>query len=316
MTNHKLPQLRVLVTDYCDSNCMYCRPGGEGNQNCNHLSMKYETAVKAAELYKNLGGDAIKITGGDPVFWEYLSEYIKHLKEKLHYSKVELITRSINIWKVINDLKKSGLDVMNFSLDTLDAKRYQSITGKRDFDQYKSIISKCAGMLYCKINYVVLPNTVEDEIWDMITFCRETRIRELKLLDYIDDLHGKRSKGSYDKDIFEKIYKELDEKAEKYEIEFQGGFGHPMRVYTLSDKLKIICKDATQGAWYCRACLKCEHYPCHDAIMALRVTPSDSFQLCLLNPKMHWKFNEMNIEERMHAILKQYQNAFFQGKNI
>ena len=63
-----MPQMRVLVTDFCDSKCVYCRPTGEGNLECSGCRyMNLETAKKAAEIYKENGGTEIKISGGDPV---------------------------------------------------------------------------------------------------------------------------------------------------------------------------------------------------------------------------------------------------------
>lgn len=313
MENLKLPQLRMLVTDYCDSKCIYCRPTGEGNLDSRHLDMNYDVAVKIAKAYQRLGGSSIKISGGDPVFWNNLIEYIKHLKIQLNYDKVELITRSVQICRLLNDLKLTGLDVLNFSLDTLNEKWYNHITQKNDFERYKKIICECARIFFCKINTVILPDTAESEIYDMIEFCAENGIRELKLLDYIDDLVDKQPQ-TYSDSLFERIYQHLDNISPKYEIEFQGGLGHPMRVYKISDYFRVICKDARQGAWYCDLCRKCGHYPCHDALMAVRVTPSNSFQLCLLNDKMHWRFDSSNIEEQLVSIIKHYQNASFERK--
>ena len=311
MNIDKLPQLRVLVTDYCDSKCIYCRPGGEGNLQCRHLSMSYDTAIQAATAYRKLGGNSIKISGGDPVFWKHLIQYISFLKNDLQYDHVELITRSVKIMPYIDDLDRAGLDVINFSLDTISEEKYTYITGKHDLQLLEEIIIQCAGKMYCKINTVVLPNTSESEIESMIDFCVSCGIRELKLLDYIDDLQGTKSGEIEQPQQFVSLYNKLDSMTSEHSIAYQGGLGHPMRVYQINDQFKIICKDSSNGAWYCNLCLKCRHYPCHDALMALRVTPSDTFQLCLVNDKMHWKFNAQNLELQLDSIMKQYKNAFF-----
>ena len=71
-----MPQMRILVTDFCDSKCVYCRPTGEGNILCAEKKMMtLETAKTAAQVYKENGGNEIKISGGDPVFWPYLVEF-------------------------------------------------------------------------------------------------------------------------------------------------------------------------------------------------------------------------------------------------
>lgn len=314
MSVRQLPQLRVLVTDYCDSKCIYCRPSGEGSLECQHRNMKYVTAINAARLYRAFGGREIKISGGDPVFWPYLCEYIHALKCGMRYEHVELITRSARISGFIDRLAEEDLDVLNFSLDTTCPQKYYEITGKSDFDVYLQTIAQSAAKIFCKINMVVMNGTTFDDISDMIEFCAKHSIRELKLLDYIDDLTNGPSFGAENQvELFQTIYKKLDQMSVGKRIISQGGLGHPMFQFSLSDTLLVTCKDASRGAWYSPRCQDCPHYPCHDALMALRVTPSDSFQLCLLNSGMHWKFDDVRMEEQLRSILSLYEKAYFVG---
>lgn len=316
MNIQPLPQLRVLVTDYCDSKCIYCRPSGEGNLECLHQNMKYETAKNAAKLYRASGGREIKISGGDPVFWPHLCDYIHALKYDMNYEHVELITRSARIAGIVDQLVDEHLDILNFSLDSICPQKYYKITGKSDFDIYIQTIVKSAAKLFCKINMVVLGGTTFDEISDMIRFCIKHGIRELKLLDYIDDLTDEPSLSGADQaELFQFFYKRLEEISVEKRIISQGGLGHPMMQFTVSDTFRITCKDASQGAWYGPDCPQCPHYPCHDALMALRITPNDSFQLCLLNSRMHWKFDHINMEKQLQSILSIYRNANFIGSN-
>lgn len=313
MNRLKIPQLRVLVTDFCDSNCIYCRPGGEGNLNSHGLTMSYDVAVQVAVSYRQIGGNEIKISGGEPAFWQYLSKYISFLKQELKYEHVELITRSIKIAPQLDELKNAGLDVINFSLDTVDKDKYYFITKKNDFEQLKDVITFASRRLHCKINMVVLPDTSDSEIYSMLEFCKYNGVKELKFLDYIDDIteNSILIKGASNQ--FDFIYKILERFTSGFSIALQGGLGHPMRVYQISDDFKVICKDARQGAWYCEQCKICPHYPCHDALMALRVTPFGSFQLCLLNKEMHLHFDLSNIEQQLEIMMKYYENAFFKG---
>lgn len=316
MNMQRLPQLRVLVTDYCDSKCIYCRPSGEGSLSCRHQNMSYKTAINAARLYRSYGGREIKISGGDPVFWPHLCDYVYTLKHDMKYQHVELITRSTQIAKIVNQLADNNLDVLNFSLDSNSPEQYRNITGKNDFDAYSQTVIQSATRLYCKINMVILSSTTLDDIESMIHFCTVNGIHELKLLDYIDDLKDNSSLGGENQaELFQSIYEKLTRISIEKRTIFQGGLGHPMSEFIISDRFRVICKDASLGAWYSPCCPQCQHYPCHDAIMALRVTPADSFQLCLLNSEMHWKFGENDIEDQFQSILPMYQNAVFVGSD-
>lgn len=304
--------MRVLVTDYCDSKCVYCRPSGEGNLECKHQQIKYDTAAKAAFIYRESGGTEIKISGGDPVFWPYLCEYVRYLKHDLGFEHVELITRSTKITRIADLLINENLDVLNFSLDTINPDCYNTITGKNDFNDFIQAIKYCSSKLFCKINMVVLQDTTVEDVDDMIEFCIQNGIRELKLLDYIDDFQGDPHYGKEKQtEWFQSIYQKLNGISSSKDTIFQGGLGHPMSVYSVADTFRVICKDANKGAWYSSCCLNCQQYPCHDALMALRVTPCDSFQLCLLNNRMHWGFDTDNMEEQFRSILSVFQNAFF-----
>ena len=275
--------------------------------------MDYDIAVQVAVAYRKISGNSIKISGGDPAFWQYLSQYVAFLKQELNYEHIEVITRSAKIAKCLNNLKYVGLDVINFSWDTTNKDKYIYITKKNDFEQLRDIIIYAAHQMYCKINMVILPNTSETDINNMLEFCATNGIRELKLLDYIDDIQENAIHEGTVSNHFDLIYKQLEQITSNFDIALQGGLGHPMRVYKISDNLKVICKDARQGAWYFELCKKCEHYPCHDAVMALRVTPSNSFQLCLLNKKMNSNFNLGDIEQQLEIIMKHYENAFFKS---
>lgn len=320
MREKKMPQLRVLVTDFCDSKCIYCRPTGEGNLRCsNQRYLSSETAKAAAKVYQDNGGTEIKISGGDPAFWPYLVDYVSYLKKELMFERVEVITRSTKIFSLIDSLISAGLDVLNFSLDTTNAEKYKKITGKKDFFDFCKIIQECAAKIYCKINMVVMHDINSDDWVDMISFCENTGIKQLKLLDYIDDLTGDLNNPLSQNQYFlpfDKICSELRKKYGNEKIIYQGGLGHPMNEFITTLGLKVICKNSKNGAWYCNECLNCMNYPCHDALMALRVTPANSFQLCLLNDKKHWYFNQMTINKQFSSILALYKNAFFVGDDI
>lgn len=315
-----MPQMRILVTDFCDSKCVYCRPTGEGNILCAEKKMMtLETAKTAAQVYKENGGNEIKISGGDPVFWPYLVEFIFYLKKELKFKKVEVITRSEKILTIVEKLIDAGLDVLNFSLDTIDNEKYTLITGKKDFESYILAIKECASKVYCKINMVVMQNLNSNDWYNMILFCENVGIKQLKLLDFIDDLLGKLNDPEAQEKYFysfDKICKELRERYGNEKIVYQGGLGHPMNKFNTPKDLEVICKNSKNGAWYCKECINCPNYPCHDALMAVRVTPSDSFQLCLLNEKKHWYFNSETVSSQFKCILKNYQSAFFVGDNL
>jgi cyclic pyranopterin phosphate synthase len=55
-----------------------------------------------------------------------------------------------------------------------------------------------------------------------------------------------------------------------------------MTVLETQKGLRVIVKDSQAGAWYGNVCQGCKFYPCHDALMALRLTADMRAQVCLL----------------------------------
>lgn len=318
----KLPQLRLITVDFCDSKCVYCRPSGEAafRDKCIH-KLSLDTAIRIAKIYKEHGGDDIKITGGDPIFWNDLPECIRILKNEVKIKTVGIVTRTIKILDVLDELIDSGLDSIIFSLDTLDEEKYKKITGKNDFKEYIDVIKYCAKKTYCKINTVVMKDINNDEIDKMIEFCLNNNIRQLKFLDLISDLHESKVSNSgrlndnYNANLqdlyinFEQKSKYLDLVKPKTLLQ-EGGLGHPQKLYKIA-QLNVVLKDATNGAWYGKCCEDCKWYPCHDALMAIRLLPNNSFQLCLLNEDKVYKFDESNEKMVFEECLDFYKNAKF-----
>ena len=187
----KIPQLRILVTSFCGRKCIYCRPTGEGVIDCaSKRFIDMNSALEICRLYKKNGGNEIKITGGDPVFWSELVDFVKCLKSELDFQKVEVITRSPKILEKISSLVAVGMDVLNFSLDTIDKITYEKITGCYDYDELIMAIRECSRVVPVKINAVILKGINDLEIRNLITFCESVGVQQLKLLDIIEDLQN------------------------------------------------------------------------------------------------------------------------------
>lgn len=328
----KIPQLRILATSYCGRRCIYCRPSGEGAGGSEVNSVNLDLVIKIAKIYKKYGGNEIKISGGDPIFWHDIVKCVHVLKHEIGIKSVELITRSPKISEKIDDLINSGLDILNFSLDTIDREKFSKITLVDDFDELYEAIKYCSKKnVQLKLNTVVMKKINDDEINDIISFCREMNFKQVKLLDIISDLHnsdinnGGLLKKEYDMNLddlyipLEEITQSIKNKAVSSQIIYQGGLGHPMNKYVYEDGLEIVAKDSMNGAWYGLTCKKCKYYPCHDALMALRLTSDSKLQFCLMRDDNCIDLKDLNDEElemKFVQALKIYEDAYFVGNGV
>ncbi len=151
-------------------------------------------------------------------------------------------------------------------------------------------------------------------------------MRQLKLLDIIGDLQDE-DDGNKDRlKAFEaenlrslyiplsRICEDLKKRAVKNRVVYQGGLGHPMNEYELSSGLIVTVKNSENGAWYGEPCNCCIHFPCHDALMALRLTTDSKLQFCLLNGDISISISKLTKRE-INGVLKNflavYKNARF-----
>jgi cyclic pyranopterin phosphate synthase len=327
--NMKMPQLRILVTSFCGRSCIYCRPTGEGLKASGSTYNDINNIVKIVRLYKKYGGAGIKLTGGDPVLWTGIVDCVNILKNEIGIPEIELITRSPNITSKIDLLIKAGIGILNFSLDTVDHEKYRKVTGTNDFEKYIDAIKFCVQMnIKCKINSVIMKSINENDIDPLISFCEKNNIKQLKLLDIITDLHDTENNNASilserHNCTLENLYLSLSSISEKLnaiatrsDIISQGGLGHPMNYYVLPSGLEVVIKNSENGAWYHRSCRICPQFPCHDALMALRLTSDNKLQFCLLNENNCIDLNGLDdkqIEEKFVLSLQFYKDSYFKN---
>jgi cyclic pyranopterin phosphate synthase len=293
--NKRFPQLRIAVNARCGRACIYCRPSGEAIATAPWLTLNELHVLDVVEAFAKVGGEEIKITGGDPALWPPLVSAVSNICAIPGIQSVEVVSRNPRIGELAPDLAKAGVSILNMSIDSLNPAKHKFITGIDDLGAVVEALNRCVATgVKCKVNTVVLRDINESEILPMADFFAASGVSTFKLLDIIRDLDSgeesfSRRLSRYGKslrDLYVPVNKYVDEfQAHAADIStgFQGQLGHPMSVLKLKNGLTVVVKDHARGAWYGSICSTCSHYPCHDALMALRLTADGRFQPCLLN---------------------------------
>jgi cyclic pyranopterin phosphate synthase len=249
-----------------------------------------------ASEFARHGLTSIKLTGGDPALWDPLVEAVRRLKQDVGFKDVHVISRHPRIGELAPALAGAKLDLLNMSIDTLKPALHHDITGINDLPQVIAAVRQCvAAGLPVKVNTVVMRGCNDTEIEHMAHEMAALGVRELKLLDVIQDLDDgeesfarrlKKIGATSVRDLYvplSDIVDRLRPQVVAQQTVHQGGLGHPMLSLRLESGLTVTVKDHHAGAWYGSICKRCPHYPCHDALMALRVTADMRLQFCLLN---------------------------------
>ena len=166
--------LRLSVTDRCDLRCQYCLPKDFKDFQEPSEWLNFEEIERIIRVFTELGTHRVRITGGEPLVRHGLPDLIQRLGALPKLDDLSLSTNATRLEKLAQPLADAGISRINVSLDTLRADRYKSITGGKIQKTLDGLMAaKAAGLQPVKINMVVMKNTNEDEVEDMVEFCLE-----------------------------------------------------------------------------------------------------------------------------------------------
>ncbi len=163
--------LRVSVTDRCDFRCVYCM-----SENMTFLPKKDVLTLEELEqlctAFIDLGVRKIRITGGEPLVRRDIVSLIEKLGAHIDTGALEELTVTTNgsqLEHMAEKLVACGVKRINVSIDTLDAKKFHTITRWGNLDKVLVGLKAATDAgLKIKINTVALKDVNETEIPSMI----------------------------------------------------------------------------------------------------------------------------------------------------
>lgn len=177
--------MRVSVTDLCNLRCRYCMPS-EGVQKKNHNDiMSEDEIINVVEAASELGINKIRFTGGEPLVKKNIVSICRRTHEVFGIDEICLTTNGILLPGLAENLRASGVERLNISLDTLNAEKYSYITRGGSLDS--AILGINAAMntgFKVKINTVLIKGFNDDEISDIagITLKKNVDVRFIELM--------------------------------------------------------------------------------------------------------------------------------------
>ena len=257
--------LRISVTDRCNFRCQYCMPEEGMDWTPREELLTFEEIERLASLLvKKFGIESIRLTGGEPTVRANLSKLIEKLS-KLDVD-LSLTTNGATLPLIAGDLYDAGLDRINISLDTLDRKRFESLTRR---DNLKEVLhgietAKSVGFDPVKINMVVMKGINDDEVLDFVSYGRENGlvVRFIEFMPLDADETWEKSKVMPQSEILELI-------SSKYDLEPLSRGSSPAARWKFVDGPGEIGIIATVSEAFCDACDR------------IRLTADGKFRNCL-----------------------------------
>jgi GTP 3',8-cyclase len=191
----KFPYIRLSISDVCNFKCGYCLPDGyKIDKSDNRTFIKIDEIKRLAKALSELGVSKIRLTGGEPTVRKDFFEIVKIIKENSGIKKIVITTNGYRLDKISNDIKNSGLDGINISIDSLNPNIFKKITGHDRLEEILKGIKNLQKLNFknIKINAVLLKgiNDSERDFNDWSKFIKNNKIdfRYIELMQTGDNL--------------------------------------------------------------------------------------------------------------------------------
>jgi len=246
--------LRISVTDRCNIRCFYCMPSEDVQFVHRSKIMTFEEIVKFVRLVVPMGVNKIRLTGGEPLVRKNVPELVKMIADIPGIEDIGITTNGILLPQYAQQLYDAGLRRINISLDALNAKKFEEITRRDEFEKVMQGIqaAHAAGFKPVKINAVSIRNLTEEEIVPFGRMARETgaEIRFIEFMPLDADNRWEREKVLFAHEIREILSQGImplvpaeqpDKSAPASNFVFEDGVGRIGFIASISNPFCMSC---------------------------------------------------------------------------
>lgn len=184
--------LRLSVTEACNFRCNYCLPNGT---DCSTIRRAQDLTLpeirRLVTAFANMGTRKVRITGGEPSLRRDLADIIATCKAIRGIENVALTTNGYRLRQDLPAWRAAGLDAINVSVDSLDAARFEMITGHNKLEATLEGLSMAEGLGFSsiKINSVLMRGFNDNTLDDFLEFVRKRplTVRFIELMQTSDN---------------------------------------------------------------------------------------------------------------------------------
>jgi len=164
----KIRYLRVSVTDRCNYRCSYCMPEELGEQlvfEPRSAVLSFEELERLVRVFAGLGVRKIRLTGGEPTVRKGIVELTQRIAGVAGIEQIVMTSNGHLLDQLAAPLAAAGLSAINISIDTLDAAKFHTLTGRGDLSRVLAgIDAAVAAGLRVKTNAVALSGVNDGEL--------------------------------------------------------------------------------------------------------------------------------------------------------
>jgi len=273
--------LRISLTDKCNYNCIYCNPNRLDSKLTKKNILSFEEILRVIEIFaKELEFKKFRFTGGEPLVRRDVFSFFREVQKlKNIYGFSTGITTNGSLLKDRTDeLKASGIDSLNISLDSLDKYNFHTITKNDESERILSVIDESirSGYSPVKVNAVIIKGINDLEIINFVDHFKDMNVN-IRFIEFMPfGSNGWERNGLIN-------YKEMKNIIEgKYSISALSSYKNSVaKDFQLKEHTAKISFVSSMSEHFCYSCNR------------VRISSMGKFRLCLFSEGKH----EINFKE-------------------
>ena len=190
--NRTFPYLRLSITEICNFSCQYCLPDGYKKTGNEHF-LSQDEIRRLLDAFIELGVWKIRLTGGEPTIRKDFTDIAKMIGDRKEISTLAFTTNGYKLKDRAQEWRDAGLNAINISIDSFNAKKFHDITGHNRMKEIRAGIDKAieVGFEKVKINVVLLKGVNDDELDQYLEYVKDTpvSVRYIELMQTGDNLN-------------------------------------------------------------------------------------------------------------------------------
>jgi len=154
--------------------------------------MTYEEMLRICSILVKMGIEKIRITGGEPFVRKDIMQFLSALSKLNGVKDLAITTNGVLTAPYVPELKKMGVGSVNLSLDTLDAGRFFTITGRDEFSNVMATLDELLKHdIEVKINAVVMDSKNVQDIIPLVELTKDlpVNVRFIEEMPFNGDGH-------------------------------------------------------------------------------------------------------------------------------
>lgn len=184
----KFYYLRLSITDVCNFRCSYCLPHGyqpAGVSNKGFLTLAEIRRV--VQAFASMGTEKVRLTGGEPSLRRDFIDIISAVAENRAIRQIAVTTNGYRLARDAQSWREAGLNALNVSVDSLDARQFYAITGQDKFRQIMAGIDAAfaAGFTRVKVNTVLMRDVNHHQLSTFLHWIK-TRPVQLRFIELME----------------------------------------------------------------------------------------------------------------------------------